>query len=42
MKDRYSKPERGELMGAEKIILEGDGDSKKTNTTSNTEGSHGD
>jgi hypothetical protein len=37
VKDRYGKPERG---GSEwepiKILLEGDGDSNKTNTTSNT------
>jgi hypothetical protein len=37
MKDRYDEPERG---GSEwqpiKILLEGDGDSDKTNTTSNT------
>jgi hypothetical protein len=38
MKDRYGKPKRG--MGSEweptKILLEGDGDSNKTNTTSKT------
>jgi hypothetical protein len=37
LKDRNSEPERG---GTEwepiKILLEGDGDSYKTNTTSNT------
>jgi hypothetical protein len=38
LKDRYEEPERG--GGSEwepiKILLEGDGDSKKTNMTSNT------
>jgi hypothetical protein len=37
LKDRYGEPERG---GSEwkpiKILLEGDGDSNKTNTASNT------
>jgi hypothetical protein len=37
LKDRYDKPERG---GSEwepiKILLEGDGNSNKMNTTSNT------
>jgi hypothetical protein len=36
MKDRYSEPERGSEWEPIKILLEGDGDSNKTNTTSNT------
>jgi hypothetical protein len=36
MKDRYSEPERGSECELIKILLEGDGDSNKTNTASNT------
>jgi hypothetical protein len=36
LKDRYGEPERGEWMGADKTLLEGDEDSNKMNTASNT------
>jgi hypothetical protein len=36
MKDRYGEPERGSEWEPIKILLEGDGDSNKTNTASNT------
>jgi hypothetical protein len=36
LKDRYGEPERGGEGDPIKILLEGDGDSNKTNTTSNT------
>jgi hypothetical protein len=36
LKDRYGEPERGSEWEPIKILLEGDRDSNKTNTTSNT------
>jgi hypothetical protein len=36
VKDRYGKPERGSEWESIKILLEGEGGSNKTNTTSNT------
>jgi hypothetical protein len=36
LKDRYGEPERGSEWEPIKILLEGDGDSDKTNTASNT------
>jgi hypothetical protein len=36
LKDRYGEPERGSEWEPIKILLEGDGDSNKTNTASNT------
>jgi hypothetical protein len=36
LKERYSKPEGGGEWEPIKILLEGDGDSYKTNTSSNT------
>jgi hypothetical protein len=36
VKDRYSEPERGSEWEPIKILLEGDGNSNKTNTASNT------
>jgi hypothetical protein len=36
VKDRYGEPERGGEWEPIKILLEGDGDSNKTNTASNT------
>jgi hypothetical protein len=36
VKDRYGEPEGGSEWEPIKILLEGDGDSNKTNTTSNT------
>jgi hypothetical protein len=36
LKDRNGEPERGEWMGADKILLEGDRGSNKMNTASNT------
>jgi hypothetical protein len=36
LKDQYSEPERGSEWEPIKILLGGDGDSNKTNTTSNT------
>jgi hypothetical protein len=36
LKDRYGEPERGSEWEPIKILVEGDGDSNKTNTTSNT------
>jgi hypothetical protein len=36
VKDRYGEPERGSEWETIKILLEGDVDSNKTNTTSNT------
>jgi hypothetical protein len=36
VKDRYGEPERGSEWEPIKILLEGDGDSNKTNTASNT------
>jgi hypothetical protein len=36
LKDRYGEPQRGSEWEPIKILLEGDGDSNKTNTASNT------
>jgi hypothetical protein len=36
LKDRYGEPERGGVNGSQKILLEGDEDSNKMNTASNT------
>jgi hypothetical protein len=36
LKDRYDEPERGSEWEPIKILLEGDGDSNKTNTAANT------
>jgi hypothetical protein len=36
LKDRLGEPERGSEWGSIKILLEGDGNSNKTNTTSKT------
>jgi hypothetical protein len=36
LKDRYGEPERGSEWEPIKILLEGDGNSNKMNTTSNT------
>jgi hypothetical protein len=36
LKDRYGKPERGSEWALIKILFEGDGNSNKTNTASNT------